>query len=694
MRHAHEAVARIAERRPALGGEVDVVGRQAERAVGLVERPRERVVRGDEHALLRHGDVEVHAERVESRSRNRSDFGDRSVGGDGADAVHRRVDIHAAEKMRPGAVNQHRVHADVCGNRLLDADHGLAQLRLVEDRCELDAPRRQHDRPAAGRGIGIAGLHDRFNLLMRAVELHGLFVRLRVQPVEEDPRPRAHRRLAAPERRPGDTAARPQLHPADVRLHFLPQARADRQLLPHTDVVLHIEPELGLRDRDARIANVARERRRLAERARVEAGEREGAGRVPQLARSIAAGLELQPRAYGVSAGRDVEVVVQLEEIEAAASRNLGAAAVERVQDEHGRRRAQRREREVVGAPLHAQIVEERLAHRAGERSAEHVLVARLAVGALGQIEIADAEIVRRGVAALEFGAEHLRVREHVLDAQRGVQRVVRLANRVGEEAGRQRGHDRLRIERVDALDRDRHRRVLFPERARQREAVALVPFVAFHGSEGVARVQRRVAKTDVGRSAPAVEARLGRDVDEHEAELVRVGGEHVSAEANLLDLVFLRQLAASESVDPHHGAGARHVAQHLLHLVGIVGQLVDLGLAEHRRKRVAARVAGARARVAADLHRLRKLRDRKLHLAAVVAAAHADVSDCGRLEPRRFDANCVAARIERSERRLAAAPGIARHVRDGHVRADDDRAARVEDRHAQRAERLTRCNC
>ena len=79
---------------------------------------------------------------------------------------------------------------------------------------------------------------------------------------------------------------------------------------------------------------------------------------------------------------------------------------------------------------------------------------------------------------------------------------------------------------------------------------------------------------------------------------------------------------------------GPGHVAQHLLHLVGIVGQLVDLLLAEHGGERVAARIARALARVAADLHGFRELRDRQLDLAPVLAGAHADVADVGRLEP------------------------------------------------------------
>ena len=124
--------------------------------------------------------------------------------------------------------------------------------------------------------------------------------------------------------------------------------------------------------------------------------------------------------------------------------------------------------------------------------SAEDVVRARLAVAALGQIEVADAEVVRERVIALQLGAEHLRLCQHVLEARRTVERVVRLADRIGEVAGRQRRDDRLRVERVGAVGRERQRRVLLPERPVQAEAVALVLLVAFDRRERVARVERR----------------------------------------------------------------------------------------------------------------------------------------------------------------------------------------------------------
>ena len=116
------------------------------------------------------------------------------------------------------------------------------------------------------------------------------------------------------------------------------------------------------------------------------------------------------------------------------------------------------------------------------------------------------------------------------------------------------------------------------------------------------------------------------------------VGREHVAAETDLLDLALRRQPSAAEAVDAQHRPRAGHVPQRLLHLVRVVGQLVDLRLVEDRRKCVAARIAGALARVAADLHRLGETRDCQLHLATVVTCPHAHVADVGRLEPWRLD--------------------------------------------------------
>src|SRR5205814_4640316 len=137
-----------------------------------------------------------------------------------------------------------RVHTNLARQRLLDADHRLDQARLRKGIRQLNASGRQRERASATRRVRIPGLHDRFDLLMRAVELHGLLVALRVEPVEENARAAAHRRLAALERRPRKTAARAKLQAADVRLILLTQAAADRQILSRAIVILNVETRL------------------------------------------------------------------------------------------------------------------------------------------------------------------------------------------------------------------------------------------------------------------------------------------------------------------------------------------------------------------------------------------------------------------------------------------------------------------
>src|SRR5262249_60212822 len=115
-----------------------------------------------------------------------------------------------------------------------------------------DAAGRQGDRVSAVERIGKPRSDDRVNLLMRAIELHALLVRLRIEPVEEHSGAGANGGRAALERRPGEAAARREIEAADVRLHFLADAGADSEILPHADVVLNVDAELRLRDRDAR----------------------------------------------------------------------------------------------------------------------------------------------------------------------------------------------------------------------------------------------------------------------------------------------------------------------------------------------------------------------------------------------------------------------------------------------------------
>ena len=74
------------------------------------------------------------------------------------------------------------------------------------------------------------------------------------------------------------------------------------------------------------------------------------------------------------------------------------------------------------------------------------------------------------------------------------------------------------------------------------------------------------------------------------------VGRERVGSEANLADLVARRQSPAAKPVDLEHGArGAGHLGQHVGEFLGIVRQLVDLGLLERRGERIASTIVGRR---------------------------------------------------------------------------------------------------
>jgi hypothetical protein len=63
------------------------------------------------------------------------------------------------------------------------------------------------------RRLKVSGLHDGFDLLVRAVELYALFVRLGVEPVVEHAAAAPNRRLAALERRPREAAGGARLTP-------------------------------------------------------------------------------------------------------------------------------------------------------------------------------------------------------------------------------------------------------------------------------------------------------------------------------------------------------------------------------------------------------------------------------------------------------------------------------------------------
>src|SRR5262249_29194147 len=201
---------------------------------------------------------------------------------------------------------------------------------------------------------------------MRAVELHALFVGLRVEPVEEDARAGAHARRAARERRPRDAAARREVQAADMRLELLPDAAADGEILPHPAVVLQIDATLRLRNRDVGMAEVAGVGGGTPGRKGAGAGDRNRPAGVAESLTAIRAGVELETGPNRLAAGRDVEIVGSFDQRQPARAGELRAAGVERVEDQDRRRLAERRGRHLLGPPLDAQLVVERPADGAG----------------------------------------------------------------------------------------------------------------------------------------------------------------------------------------------------------------------------------------------------------------------------------------------------------------------------------------
>src|ERR1051325_929346 len=162
---------------------------------------------------------------------------------------------------------------------------------------------------------------------MRAVELNGVLITLRVEPVEEDACAHAHAGRAAGERGPHPSSSRSDVPAANDRLMFLPDANAERQVLAHANVVLRVDAGLTDLDRDTRIADVSRERGRMIAAKRFEAPQREPGGGVTRHVAGDAGVLDQDPHAHRMIATRDVHVVANLDVPRIAAAGNLCAAA-------------------------------------------------------------------------------------------------------------------------------------------------------------------------------------------------------------------------------------------------------------------------------------------------------------------------------------------------------------------------------
>src|SRR5205823_14931393 len=95
--------------------------------------------------------------------------------------------------------------------------------------------------------------------------------------------------------------------------------------------------------------------------------------RVPPHVGAVASTLEQKAGAKRMFAGREVEVVRDVGRRVPLRAVDLRAARIERVEDEDGGRMRRRRKRDILRAPLPSQLVEQRLANRAGNRTADEV---------------------------------------------------------------------------------------------------------------------------------------------------------------------------------------------------------------------------------------------------------------------------------------------------------------------------------
>src|SRR6185369_11396543 len=100
--------------------------------------------------------------------------------------------------------------------------------------------------------------------LTETVDPQRLLVGAGAQPVVEETGTESIGRLAARARRPGDAEPRTDVVVVGhVRLHFVAHPRTERQIAPHTNVVLDVQPALQVEVVDVRIADAARVAARL-----------------------------------------------------------------------------------------------------------------------------------------------------------------------------------------------------------------------------------------------------------------------------------------------------------------------------------------------------------------------------------------------------------------------------------------------
>ena len=85
---------------------------------------------------------------------------------------------------------------------------------------------------------------------------------------------------------------------------------------------------------------------------------------------------------------------------------------------------------------------------------------------------------------------------------------------------------------------------------------------------------------------APPLHAGPGRDFDTTLPDLMELGRKRIAAHDDARDLIAGREASAGEAIHANRGPGTGYLLEHPPQLLFVVGQLVDLGLAEGLRQR------------------------------------------------------------------------------------------------------------
>ena len=107
------------------------------------------------------------------------------------------------------------------------------------------------------------------------------------------------------------------------------------------------------------------------------------------------------------------------------------------------------------------------------------------------------------------------------------------------------------------------------------------VPALAPRARRRCAPTARSGAAFKPGIAAPAIDARPRRDLDAPLPDLVKLRRKRIAAHDDARNLIARRQASAGEAVDANHRARTGDLLEHALQFVGIVGQLIDLRLAQ-----------------------------------------------------------------------------------------------------------------